>query len=127
MPLAHIFIQEGRSEEQTDAAIEKVTDALAESLDSPREKIRVLIQEIPKGKWGVAGKSAMKIQQEKNSWNKKVIETVLCERFTQCCQNRKLTSIEYITRNVKCNDKTTKCEPQDKMRDKIYIAQIFRV
>lgn len=57
MPLAHVHIVEGRTEEQRRAVIEKVTDALQEALGAPRESIRVLIQEVPKAHWGIGGKS----------------------------------------------------------------------
>ena len=48
MPFAQIYLQEGRSEEQLDAVLEKVTDALVEAVGAPREKVRVWIQEVPK-------------------------------------------------------------------------------
>lgn len=59
MPLAHLYILEGRSEDQKSAAIEKNTDALCEALSAPREAVRVVITETPKTNWGIGGKSAM--------------------------------------------------------------------
>ncbi|MGB4466599.1 MAG: 2-hydroxymuconate tautomerase [Azovibrio sp.] len=58
MPFAQIFLMEGRSEEQMRAVIEKVSDALVEATGSPRENVRVWIQEVPKTQWGIAGKTA---------------------------------------------------------------------
>ncbi len=58
MPLAHIHILEGRTEDQKRAVIEKVTAALVEALDAPEQSVRVLIQEVPKTNWGIAGQSA---------------------------------------------------------------------
>ncbi|WP_227815105.1 2-hydroxymuconate tautomerase [Nitrogeniibacter aestuarii] len=58
MPLAHIHILEGRTEDQKRAVIEKVTAALVEALDAPQQSVRVLIQEVPKTNWGIAGQSA---------------------------------------------------------------------
>ncbi|HRX63069.1 MAG TPA: 2-hydroxymuconate tautomerase [Candidatus Competibacter sp.] len=58
MPFAQVHILEGRTEEQKRAVIEKVTDALCEAVGAPREAVRVLIQEVPKTNWGIAGKSA---------------------------------------------------------------------
>lgn len=58
MPFAQIHIMEGRSEEQKRAAIEKVSQALAEALGAPIENVRVLISEVPKTNWGIAGKTA---------------------------------------------------------------------
>jgi len=58
MPLAHIYIMEGRTEDQKRAVIEKVTQALVEALDAPVQNVRVVIQEVPKTNWGIAGQSA---------------------------------------------------------------------
>lgn len=58
MPFAQIYLMEGRSEEQKRAVIEKVTAALVEAVGAPREAVRVLIQDVPKTNWGIAGESA---------------------------------------------------------------------
>lgn len=58
MPLAHIYLLEGRSEEMKRAVIDKVTEALHEAVGTPRENVRVVIQDVPKTNWGIAGKSA---------------------------------------------------------------------
>jgi len=58
VPFAQIHILEGRTEEQKRAVIEKVTQALVEALDAPQQNVRVLITEVPKGNWGIAGVSA---------------------------------------------------------------------
>ena len=49
---------EARSGEQKRAVIEKVTQALHEALSAPKENVRVVIQEVPKTNWGIAGTSA---------------------------------------------------------------------
>jgi len=54
-------MMEGRSAEQKRAVIEKVTAALVEAVGAPVESIRVLITEIPKENWGIAGKSAREL------------------------------------------------------------------
>ncbi|WP_265943460.1 4-oxalocrotonate tautomerase [Dechloromonas sp. A34] len=58
MPFAQIQIMEGRSEDQKRAVIEKVTAALVEAVGAPVDSVRVIITEIPKAHWGIAGKSA---------------------------------------------------------------------
>ena len=55
MPFAQIYMLEGRTEEQKRAVIEKVTQALVEAVDAPVNTVRVLIQEVPKTNWGIAG------------------------------------------------------------------------
>ncbi|MEY3263124.1 MAG: hypothetical protein RL717_601 [Pseudomonadota bacterium] len=58
MPFATIQMLEGRTEDQKRAVIEKVTQALHEAVGAPKETIRILIQDIPKTNWGIAGVSA---------------------------------------------------------------------
>jgi 4-oxalocrotonate tautomerase len=58
MPIAHIQILEGRTEEQKRAVIEKVTQALVDALDAPVQTVRVLISDVPKSNWGIGGVSA---------------------------------------------------------------------
>ncbi|MCG2581373.1 MAG: 4-oxalocrotonate tautomerase family protein [Marinobacter sp.] len=61
MPIAQINIMEGRSDEQKEALIEEVTAAISRALDAPEQNIRVLIQEVPRQNWGIAGQSAKKL------------------------------------------------------------------
>ncbi|MGB0664354.1 MAG: 2-hydroxymuconate tautomerase [Pontibacterium sp.] len=58
MPFAQIHMIEGRSEEQLETVIQKVTDALAEASGAPKEAIRVVISEVPASHWGKAGVTA---------------------------------------------------------------------
>jgi 4-oxalocrotonate tautomerase len=58
MPFAQIYMLEGRTEEQKRAVIEKVTQALVEAVGAPVNTVRVLIQDVPKTNWGIAGTSA---------------------------------------------------------------------
>ena len=58
MPFAQIHLIEGRTEEQKRAVIEKVTQALVDAVGAPRENVRVLITDVPKENWGIAGVSA---------------------------------------------------------------------
>lgn len=61
MPFVQVNIFEGRSAEQKEAAIEKITDALVDSLGAKKEAVRVLIQEHPKENWGIGGQTAEKL------------------------------------------------------------------
>lgn len=58
MPIARISIMEGRTDEQKAALIAAVTEAIHESIGAPVETIRVLVEEVPKTQWGIAGKTA---------------------------------------------------------------------
>ena len=61
MPFAQIYLLVGRSEEQKMAVIEKVTQALVEALDAPKQNVRVWIHDVPKENWGIAGVSAKEL------------------------------------------------------------------
>ena len=58
MPFAQIYLLEGRSEEQKRLLIQKVTDAIVEAIDAPRENVRVWLHDMPKENWGIAGVTA---------------------------------------------------------------------
>ncbi|KQZ61031.1 hypothetical protein ASD67_17270 [Sphingopyxis sp. Root1497] len=57
MPLAQISILEGRSPEMIAEMAEAVTAAISGALEAPRDRIRVVVTEIPAEKWFVAGQS----------------------------------------------------------------------
>ncbi len=61
MPIVSINIIEGRSDEQKERMIDAVSDALASSLDAPKESVRVMINEMPKQHFGIGGQSAKKL------------------------------------------------------------------
>lgn len=58
MPIVQIHMMEGRSDAQKEAVIREVTEALVRALDAPKESVRVLINEMPKQHFGIAGESA---------------------------------------------------------------------
>jgi 4-oxalocrotonate tautomerase len=58
MPVAQIYLIEGRTEEQKRAVIENVTRALVEAVGAPKEAVRVWIQDVPSANWGIAGVTA---------------------------------------------------------------------
>jgi 4-oxalocrotonate tautomerase len=55
MPFVQVSIMEGRPPEKIKALIENVTDTVAETLDAPKQNVRVLVTEMPKTHWGIAG------------------------------------------------------------------------
>ncbi|MGU7771891.1 MULTISPECIES: 2-hydroxymuconate tautomerase [unclassified Burkholderia] len=60
MPVAHLYILEGRDDEKKERLIAEVTDAIHRSLDAPVESVRVIITEMPKAHFGIGGQSAKK-------------------------------------------------------------------
>jgi 4-oxalocrotonate tautomerase len=60
MPIAHIYLMEGRDAEKKERLIAEVTDAIHRAVDAPIESIRVLLLEMPKEHFGIAGQSAKK-------------------------------------------------------------------
>ncbi len=61
MPIAQITIIEGRDDERKERLIAEVTEAIHRALDAPRENIRVIIHEVKKTEFGIAGKSARQL------------------------------------------------------------------
>ncbi|MEH6501791.1 MAG: 2-hydroxymuconate tautomerase [Pseudoalteromonas distincta] len=58
MPIAQLYILEGRSDEQKETLIREVSDAMSRSLDAPIERVRVIITEMHSNDFGIGGKSA---------------------------------------------------------------------
>lgn len=56
MPIINVQILEGRPAEKIAQVIENITITVSETLESPKESIRVIVTEIPKTHWGKAGK-----------------------------------------------------------------------
>lgn len=55
MPIVEIKILEGRSSEVKRKLVKDVTGAVAQNLDVPIEKIRILLNEISAENWNVGG------------------------------------------------------------------------
>ncbi|MCA8295416.1 4-oxalocrotonate tautomerase family protein [Burkholderia sp. AU30198] len=58
MPVAHLYILEGRDDDKKERLIAEVTQAIHRSLEAPVESVRVIITEMPKGHFGIGGQSA---------------------------------------------------------------------
>ncbi|PKG98543.1 2-hydroxymuconate tautomerase [Paraglaciecola sp. MB-3u-78] len=61
MPIAQINIIEGRTDEQKEALISEITDAIVRAIGAPKQSVRVIINEMPKQHFGIAGESAKKL------------------------------------------------------------------
>jgi len=61
MPIAQINIMEGRTDDQKEALIREVTNAIMKSIDAPEQSVRVIINEMPKQHFGIGGESAKKL------------------------------------------------------------------
>ena len=61
MPIAQLYIIEGRTDEQKETLIQEVSEAMARSLDAPMDRIRVMITEMPPQHFGIGGQSAKQL------------------------------------------------------------------
>ncbi|OLS34858.1 4-oxalocrotonate tautomerase [Bacillus sp. MRMR6] len=55
MPIINVQILEGRPKEKVEEVIYNITNTVSETLGAPKESIRVIVTEIPKTHWGIAG------------------------------------------------------------------------
>lgn len=55
MPIVNIQVLQGRPEEKIKDLIGSVTDSVANALEVPKERVRVIVTEVPKSHWGIAG------------------------------------------------------------------------
>lgn len=63
MPIAQLYILEGRTDEQKETLIRQVSETMANSLDAPIERVRVIITEMPKNHFGIGGEPASKVRR----------------------------------------------------------------
>jgi 4-oxalocrotonate tautomerase len=56
VPIINVQLIEGRPKEKIAEVIQNITNTVSETLDAPKENIRVIVTEIPKTHWGKAGK-----------------------------------------------------------------------
>jgi len=60
MPIVNINMMEGRPPEKIERVIQEVTETISATLEVPKETVRVLVTEVPKTHWGIAGESVAK-------------------------------------------------------------------
>ena len=56
MPIIIVHLMEGRDDAKKARAIAALTQAAVDTLDVKPEAVRVVLQEVPKQHWGIAGK-----------------------------------------------------------------------
>ncbi|MEM7693546.1 MAG: tautomerase family protein [Pseudomonadota bacterium] len=56
MAIIDVTILEGRPQSVKDAICEKITNAMVETIDAKPHQVRVVIREVPRGNYAVAGK-----------------------------------------------------------------------
>lgn len=56
MPIVDLKVLEGVPEARLASIVEQFTDVLERELNQPRQNIRVLISELPRSRWAVAGR-----------------------------------------------------------------------
>jgi 4-oxalocrotonate tautomerase len=60
VPIAHLYILEGRDDEKKERLIAEVTEAIHRAIDAPVDSVRVILTEMPKAHFGIGGQSAKK-------------------------------------------------------------------
>lgn len=58
MPIVTVQMFEGRTDDQKKALVEKVTDAVVETTGASKEAVVIVIEEMKKNHYAVAGKRA---------------------------------------------------------------------
>lgn len=61
MPVIQVNLIEGRPDEQIEAMIREVTDAVSVTLDAPQESIRIIVNLVSSAHWGIGGATAKSI------------------------------------------------------------------
>ncbi|MFC0557628.1 4-oxalocrotonate tautomerase [Halalkalibacter alkalisediminis] len=60
MPIVNVNIMEGRPKDKIERVIADITETITNTLEVPRETVRVIVTEVPKSHWGIAGESVEK-------------------------------------------------------------------
>ncbi len=57
MPIVHIELIEGRTQEQKDAMVRDVTDAIVKNTGAQKENVHIIISDMTKGNYAVGGET----------------------------------------------------------------------
>lgn len=63
MPFVQISMLQGRTPEKKEELIKKVTDAIIDALQIPKDRVRIVLNEVPKENIGYGGVPLSKIDQ----------------------------------------------------------------
>ena len=55
MPYIEIKLFEGRTQEQKQALVDRITEAFIEVAGAPREHVWIVFHDVPKDQWGMGG------------------------------------------------------------------------
>lgn len=55
MPIIQVQLMEGRQKGEIRELIANITDTVSETIEAPKDTIRVIVTEIPKTHWGKGG------------------------------------------------------------------------
>ena len=55
MPIVHIHMIQGRTPEKKEALIKKVTDAIVDTLQVSKDRVHIILHEVPKENIGDSG------------------------------------------------------------------------
>lgn len=61
MPVIKVDMWEGRDKDTKRELIQAITKAVSETLNVSAEQIHIIINEVPKDNWGIAGKQASRL------------------------------------------------------------------
>ncbi|OGS21517.1 MAG: 4-oxalocrotonate tautomerase [Elusimicrobia bacterium RIFOXYA2_FULL_39_19] len=65
MPVVEIQLWAGRSKDQKRNMVQKVTAAVCETIECPPESVHIIITDVEKDNWGLAGKLASELPPKK--------------------------------------------------------------
>ncbi len=56
MPFIEVKLYEGRSQEQKQELVNRITEAFVEIAGTPKEHVWIVFRDVPKDQWGMGGK-----------------------------------------------------------------------
>ncbi|GAB1794833.1 4-oxalocrotonate tautomerase [Priestia megaterium] len=72
MPIVQVHLLEGREEKDIKNMLVEVTEAISNSLHVEKERVRIIVNEIPSSHWGIAGVSRKEIDMNRERLVEKI-------------------------------------------------------